>query len=60
MSLDNATGLTALKGPLTWTSERRMVLVNNRQFRIKGINWFGFGKCTEVWRGKNNTGDKTP
>lgn len=29
-----------LTGPLVWTSERRLVLVNDRPFRIKGINWY--------------------
>jgi hypothetical protein len=26
---------------LTWTSERGAILLNGRQFHLKGINWFG-------------------
>lgn len=41
MSLETS-GASTLKGPLIWTSDRHCVLVNDKQFKIKGLNYFGF------------------
>ena len=41
-----AAGAGAVQWPielhnLTWTSERGAILLNGRQFHLKGVNWFG-------------------
>jgi hypothetical protein len=41
-----ATATAAVQWPielqnLTWTSEQGAILLNGRQFHLKGVNWFG-------------------
>lgn len=36
---------------LTWTSERGAILLNGRQFHLKGVNWFGMETDTRAPHG---------